>query len=295
MSEAWTLGRLLDWAMDFLRKQGSASPRLDAQVLLTHVTGLDRVRLYVDFERPLVDTELARFKDLVKRRARGEPVAYIVGVKEFYGRDFAVDTRVLVPRPETELLVDAAKAYLRESSERTRIVDVGVGSGAIAVSLAAELRTSHSELVAVGIDASADALEVAAQNAERHGVRDRVKLVRGQGTEPIKSPQSVDVLVSNPPYLDAGLMATLPRDVRDFEPHLALSGGSDGLEVLRPLISDAPRVLRAGGWLGLEVAGEAQAAQVVALLEATGAFEPASVIKDYAQFDRHVVARRRAV
>ncbi|MEC8022884.1 MAG: HemK/PrmC family methyltransferase, partial [Myxococcota bacterium] len=164
MAEMWTIGKLLTWATDWLKGQGSASARLDAQLLLGHVCGLDKVHLYVQFDRPLAQNELAVFRDLVKRRAAGEPVAYILGKKEFYSREFQVDSNVLVPRPETEHLVDCVLAYLRQrdAEEATeempfspRIVDVGTGSGAIAITVAAEVE--HA--IVVGIDISAAALE----------------------------------------------------------------------------------------------------------------------------------------
>ena len=234
------------------------------------------------------------FRDLVKRRAQGEPVAYIVGRKEFYGREFVVDRRVLVPRPETELLIDAVKRHVAANATEAaalRIVDVGTGSGTIAVTLAAEPRATHPELVVVGVDLSPDALAVALDNATRHDVRDVVKLVTGDATAPLKTPQSVDVLVSNPPYLDDALMSTLPRDVRDFEPELALYGGTDGMDVLRRLVRDGPRVLRNGGLLALEGASDAQMAALCELIRSLGVYEEPRVVRDYAHIGRLVTAR----
>ncbi len=307
MSELWSLGRLLTWATDFLRRHGSESARLEAQLLLASVTSLDRVGLYVHFDRPASPAELQAFKALVQRRTRGEPVAYILGTREFFGRTFAVRTGVLVPRPETELLVEKVLAFARSGEAHTRIVDVGTGSGIIAITLALEL----PEAVVVAVDVSDDALAVASENAERHGVRDRVRLLRsdllargptGQGV--------VDIVVSNPPYLPDDLMATLPRDVRDFEPHLALHGGPDGLAVIRRLLPEAARVLRPQGLLALEVAGTEQGRALLAELgeepapgggSATtapgpapaGDFEGAQLHDDLARRGRVVTARRR--
>jgi release factor glutamine methyltransferase len=337
MSEqAWTVGRIVGWAAEYLKRHGASSARLDSQLLLGHVTGLDRVQLYVQFDRPMLPDELEKFRELVRRRVSGEPVAYILGTREFFGHVFVVNRHVLIPRPETEILVDAVIRWARPkpapkpveeaeaearaaaealaaavvdgeprvepegapaapavsaepSEERAlRIVDVGVGSGAIAISLAMALPTS----TVVGIDISPEALEVAAQNADRLGVRERVKLVRGDGLGPLKNPATVDVVVSNPPYLDAALMATLEKDVRDFEPHGALSGGDDGLSIIRPLIVDAARVLRPGGLLAMEIAGTEQAGAVRDLIAASGAFEGAAILDDYSRRGRVVTAVR---
>ncbi len=334
MSEqSWTVGRIVGWAAEYLKRHGASSSRLDSQLLLGHVTGLDRVQLYVQFDRPMLPDELDSFRELVKRRVAGEPVAYILGSREFFGHSFRVNRHVLIPRPETEILVDAVIRWARpkpalksveemEADARTateaqaravvdgepvgtpavlespaespiieaplRIVDVGVGSGAIAISLAIALPVA----TLVGIDISPDALEVAAQNADRLGVRERVKLVRGDGLGPLKNAASVDVVVSNPPYLDAPLMATLEKDVRDFEPHGALSGGDDGLSMIGPLVADAVRVLKPGGLLAIEVAGTDQAAAVRDLIAHTGAFESAAILDDYSRRGRVVTAIR---
>lgn len=243
----------------------------------------------MQFERPLGTGELATVRSLLKRRAAGEPVAYILGFKEFYGRRFRVDPSVLVPRPETEHLVDLALGHLAGLElEQPRIVDVGTGSGAIAVTLAAEVETA----VVVAIDVSEAALGVAARNAELLEVRDRVKLVRGDVLSPMRNPASVNVVVSNPPYLDDALVATLGRSVRDFEPVGALHGGADGLDVHRRLVVEAARVLKPGGLLAAEIAGAEQGARLVEVWAATGAFEPASVQSDYAGHGRVVHALR---
>lgn len=289
MSEIWTIKRLLDWAAPFLAKQGSESARLDAQLLLGHVCDLDKVQLYVQFDRPLGTGELEVFKTLIRRRAAGEPVAYILGFKEFYGRRFVVDAAVLVPRPETEHLVDAVLGHLKRAApEAPRLVDVGTGSGCVAVTLACEVEES----VVVGVDISGEALAVAARNAEALGVRDRVKLTRGDALAPIRSEQSVDVVVSNPPYLDDALMATLPRNVRDHEPHLALHGGTDGLDIQRRILEGALRVLRPDGLLAVELSGSAQAEALATLWRATGGFDEPTLVNDYAGHVRVLHARR---
>jgi release factor glutamine methyltransferase len=291
MAEMWTIGKLLTWATDWLKKQGSGSARLDAQLLLGHVCQLDKVHLYVQFDRPLGQTELTQFRALVKRRAGGEPVAYILGSKEFYGRDFQVNSDVLIPRPETEHLVDCVLDYLKKRPEEAappRVVDVGTGSGAIAITIAAEIE----DAVVLGIDISAPALEIARKNAEALGVRERVKLTRGDGLEPIKSEQSVDVVVSNPPYLDDALMATLPTSVREYEPHLALYGGADGFDIQRRLFEGAIRVLKPGGLLAVELAGTEQAQLLTAFWRERGGFDEPETVADYQGHGRVVFARR---
>jgi len=286
-SDAWTLERMLQWGTGYLKHSGSPSARLDAQLLIGHACNLDKVQLYVQFERPLATAELDTLRALFKRRAAGEPVAYILGEKEFYQRSFLVNTGVLVPRPETEHLVDAVLEYLDgHDLPNPNLVDVGTGSGCIAVTLAAQ----WPEATVLAIDTAADALQVAALNAEKHSVRDRVKLAQGHLLDPIQSTDSVDVVVSNPPYLDATLMGTLPRDIRDFEPIGALDGGPDGLDLIRDLVADAPRVLKAGGLLAMEVAHDEQAAAVQALLDSQSALSFQQIIPDYAGIGRVVTA-----
>lgn len=291
MTEPWTIKRLLSWSTTFLQDRDAPSPRLDAQILLGHVTGLDKVQLYVQFERPLSSGELQVFKDLLKRRAAGEPVAYILGKKEFYGRDFSVGPGVLVPRPETEHLIDAVLAHVAAAGvEVPRIVDVGTGSGAIAVTLACELEAA----VVVGVDISAAALDFARINAVAHDVRDRVKLAAGDLLLPIRSAGTVDVVASNPPYLDDALMASLPITVRDFEPRGALYGGADGTDLIARLAEDALRVLKPGGLLVVETAGPPQCAQVAAMFEASG-YVDVRVIDDYSRRGRMVAAVKSSV
>jgi len=288
-SASWTIERMLNWGTDYLKRSGSPSARLDTQLLICHVCGLDKVQLYVQFERPLQPDELTALRDLFKRRAAHEPVAYILSQKAFYGRDYEVDSTVLIPRPETEHLVDAVMEYLDENDlETPNIVDVGTGSGCIAVTLAAE----WSGAVVLGIDVSGDALRMAAKNADIHAVRDRVKLTPGHLLTPVQSQQSVDVVISNPPYLDAPLMETLMADVRDYEPVGALDGGADGLDLIRPLIEESARVLKPGGLLAMEIAHDEQAAAVQALLEQHGALTYQATIPDYAGIARVVTATR---
>jgi release factor glutamine methyltransferase len=289
MQQTWTVGSMLDWATQWLTKKGSESARLDAQLLLGKVCSLDKVQLYVQFERPLGDQELNDFRELIKRRAEHEPVAYILGEKEFYGRHFTVAPGVLIPRPDTEHLIDAVLAAVGTDTETApNIVDVGTGSGAIAVTLALELPNA----TVLGIDNSKDALVQATANAEKHQVRDRVRFVHGNLLAPLEKSACVDVVVSNPPYLDDELMASLAPDISEYEPKLALYGGADGMELLVPLIDESARVLRPGGVLALEISGGEQARSVMQILEDKAEFENVRASNDYQQIPRIVAASR---
>jgi release factor glutamine methyltransferase len=279
--ETWTVRRVLEWAAGDLRARSSTSPRLDAELLLATVLGCDRLRLVIEPERPLSAAELGAYRELHKRRRRGEPVAYLRGQREFYGRPFRVDARVLVPRPETELLVEVALGRTRALSLSARVLDLCTGSGCVAITLKKERPTT----AVFASDISEDALEVARDNCERLGAM--VALVRSDLYAALGALRGrFDLVTANPPYIaDAG-MVELPVDVRDFEPELALAAGSDGLSVTRRIVEGAPEMLAPGGVLALEV--EAGAARAVeALLQAAG-FEAIEVRRDYAGHERIV-------
>lgn len=223
-------------------------PRLEAEVLLRHVLGWDRARFFASLRDHVDEGAASRMDALLWRRAVGEPLAYIVGRREFYGLDFHVDPRVLVPRPETELLVDSVIAYAarRPGDGAISICDVGTGSGAIAVALAVHI----GEAIVYATDSSVGALEVAALNAGSHGISDRVRLARCDLLDGLPGP--VDVIVSNPPYVMSSELATLQREVRR-EPRAALDGGPDGMAVMRRLFDRAPSYLRPGGFMAVEI------------------------------------------
>jgi len=243
MSEAWTTLRLIAWTQDFFSRKAVDAPRLTAELLLAHALSCDRVRLYLDFDKPLGEPELARFRDLVRRRAEGEPTAYLAGKKEFFGRPFRVDPRVLVPRPETELLLEAALAALPAGG---RALDLCTGSGCLALSLALERPGAR----VVATDVSEDALAVARENAAALGAV--VELASGDLWAAVHGDERFDVVVSNPPYIPAKELAGLSREVRR-EPCIALDGGEDGLAVLRRIVAGAPARLVPGGALCLEM------------------------------------------
>jgi release factor glutamine methyltransferase len=284
-AEVWTVGRLLNWTTDWLTARGADSPRLDAEVLLAHVRGCPRIALYTAFDTPVAEADRGRFRELVKRRGAGEPVAYLVGSREFFSLPFAVDKAVLVPRPETEGLVVRVLDLCRAAAT-SRIIDVGTGSGAIVVALAKHLPRATF----AATDVSAEALEVARANAERHGVADRITFFHGDLLADAAGPW--DVIVSNPPYVREDEFPALPRDVRDHEPRGALVSGPTGVEVVERLAAAAAAALVPGGWLVVEI-GPAVAAAAEAAIAACPALEPAATLKDLAGLPRIVQARRR--
>lgn len=284
-ARAWTILEVLDWTAGRFEREGVESPRVDAEVLLVHTLKLERIRLYMDFDKPLAVEELATYRALVKRRLTGEPVAYITGQREFWSQTLEVGPAVLVPRPETELLVELA--LKRCGEERAPVLaDVGTGSGAIAVALASELPGA----TVYALDCSAEALEVARRNAERHGVE--VTLLQGDLLEPLADAGPLDLVVSNPPYVTTAEMEDLPRHVREFEPRGALHAGADGLDIYRRLVPAALDALAPGGHLLLEI-GCTQGEAVSGLLEEAG-FQEVAVHQDLAGLDRVVTGRKPA-
>jgi release factor glutamine methyltransferase len=284
--EQWTVGRLLSWTAGWLAERGSESPRLDAEVLLAHVRGCQRILLYTAFDEVVAEEPRSRFRELVRRRGAGEPVAYLVGGREFFSLSLVVSPAVLVPRPETEGLVVRVLDLCREAAT-PRIVDVGTGSGAIAIAVATHL--PRAEIVAT--DISAAAVEVARANAARLGLAERIRFVESDLLAAPELAGPWDVIVSNPPYVREAEFATLARDVREHEPRGALVAGPRGVEVIERLVAEAVGRLKPGGWLVLE-AGPGVAADVERLLAATSGLEPGPTLKDLARLPRVFQARR---
>ncbi|HOV79207.1 MAG TPA: peptide chain release factor N(5)-glutamine methyltransferase [Bacillota bacterium] len=282
-----TIKSALNAAGKKLKEAGISTPHLDAEVLLSHVTGVDRAGLYRGRDCLLSGEEEAGFFALVERRLTGEPVAYLTGRKEFMGFDFTVNRSVMIPRPETELLVEKALAVLPENAV---VVDVGTGSGIIAVTLA----LLKPGAVVYAVDCSPEALEVARLNAVRHGVAERVFFYHGSLLEPLAGnvgTGGIDLIAANLPYICAQDLPLLPREVRLFEPPLAFDGGADGLAPYRALIPAAGEFLRTGGYILLEI-GYNQGQEIKSLLG-----EPiwdAEVMKDLAGLDRLLLARLKS-
>jgi release factor glutamine methyltransferase len=264
-----TLMEVVRLSTGYLESHGSSSPRLDAELLAATALRMRRLDLYLQFDRPLEETQLTAIRELVRRRGDGEPVAHITGEREFYGRPFTVSADVLIPRPETETVVELTlrrARSLQRDGEGVRIADIATGSGCIAISLAAEL--PGAKLTAT--DLSEAALEVAAGNVNRHHIGHRVELLRGSWCEPLQG-REFDIVVANPPYIPSVELDGLARDVREREPALALDGGSDGLDAYRALLPSLATVLAPGGWGAVEVDIRAADAVTGLAREALGA------------------------
>lgn len=278
----WTILGVLSWTEKRFAERGIGTPRLDAQVLLAKVLARDRVYLYTHFDQPLGADELAAYRGLIQRRLAGEPVAYLVGKKEFRSLELAVDPRVLVPRPDTETLVDVALELLPAGG---RVVDVGTGSGAVALAIKKE----RPDAAVLAVERSPEAAAVARDNAARLGLE--VELLEGDLLAPVAARAPLGLVVSNPPYIPSAEIERLAPEVRR-EPRAALDGGADGLDVVRRLVRESPPLLAPGGAVAVEV-GAGQAPAVVALFAADGRYAPATVTKDLAGVDRVVAARLR--
>ncbi|NUP08787.1 MAG: peptide chain release factor N(5)-glutamine methyltransferase [Polyangiaceae bacterium] len=281
-TDAWTIRRVLTWAADDLRTRGTDTPRLDAEILLAHVLGSTRLALITDPERPLSKEELTAYRELHKRRRAAEPVAYLVGQREFYGRPFRVDKRVLVPRPDTETLVDVALERLAHLSLDARVLDLCTGSGCVAITLACERPT----WTVMGTDLSEDALTVARDNAARLGAQPRAWFRRSDLFSDLgEAHDSFDLITANPPYIPESERSELARTIVDFEPHMALFGGNDGLDVVRAIIDGAPAHLEPSGVLAMEI-GYGQAQKVAELMRVS--FDNVEIKKDYGGIERVV-------
>lgn len=281
MTEPWTIGTLLQWTKQYFQGKGVDNPRLDADVLLSSLLGKDRLYLYVHFDQPLQQEELAAFRDMVRRRAARVPVAYIIGRREFMGLDFQVSPAVLVPRPDTEILVEAAINRLSAVAGGT-ILDVGTGSGAVLIGTLS--RTADCR--GVGVDISQPALEVAEANAARLLPPGQATFLQADLFPP--QPASFDAILSNPPYITSCEMESLQPEVLQ-EPALALHGGTDGLDFYRRLIAGGRAYLKTDGFMAFEVgAGQAPA---VSGLAAQQGWRSEQIIKDYSGIERIVVLR----
>jgi release factor glutamine methyltransferase len=286
--QPWTIGRLLSWTVEYLRKHGAENPRLDAEVLLAEARGCKRIDLYAAYGEVASDEVRTAFRELVRRRAEGTPVAYLVGRREFYSLDFEVNSDVLIPRPETELLVVALLDHVKKrqtNEDVLQIADVGTGSGILAVCAAKYIPNSK----VTAIDISPAALAVARRNAARHCVAERIKFVEGNLLASEPAEPRFDYIVSNPPYVSTAEMAQLDRDVRDHEPDVALHAGEKGTNVVAPLIEQAVPRLKPRGALLIEISPMI-ATEVERLIEQQLSLERRATIKDIAGYARVVQA-----
>jgi release factor glutamine methyltransferase len=284
--QVWTIARVLAWATDDLARRGlNDSPRLDSELLLGHALGVDRVKLIVDSQRPLLEAELARFRELVLRRRKHEPIAYILGEREFYGLRFSVNRHVLIPRPDTETLVNVALSRTTRRSLHGRALDVCTGSGCVAIAFSKERPTWQ----VTGSDLSPEALEVARHNAWRLGTIWNLDFRRSDLLAGIEREAGFDLIMANPPYVPDAEVPTLSPDIHLHEPAAALCGGPDGLALIRRLVKAAPSLLAAGGLLAIEV-GAGQAARVAKGLQSYG-FSEVEQERDYGGIERIVSGR----
>lgn len=301
--EIWTIGKILKWTEGYFSRCGLDSPRLDAEVLLSHVLKKERIYLYVHFDQPLNEDELAMYRDFVKKRSRYMPVAYITGNREFMGLNFHVTEATLIPRPDTEVLVETAMEKLKEMAKNAGsddiengkgqiIADLGTGSGAICLSMLSYMK----DLQAVTVDISAGALDVAKGNAESLGVTDRIEFIQGDFLEPIKEQVSkgvlFDAIISNPPYIPKADLAGLMPDVQGYEPMGALDGGADGLDFYRRLLTGAAALLKEDGFLAIEI-GIGQSEPLKKMAERNLAWKNVEVRQDLAGIDRCMVFYRK--
>ena len=284
--DVWTVQRILAWTTDYLAKEDIESARLEAELLCAHARQCQRIRLYTDFDVPMTDAERARMREYVQRRAAREPLAYITGKREFYGRDFEVGAGILIPRPETETLIDLALERIPDDRPST-LVEVGFGSGCIAITLA--IQKPQCRITAC--DVSEVCCEYAQRNAAIHGVGDRIEFVHGDGLRSVRhrlDNSLCDGFVSNPPYVCDHELEGLQLEVGLHEPRKALASGADGLDLIRQLIPQSTAVLQPGGWAGIECDPD-QCAEVSRLMTEAG-MTSVQIHRDFRDVDRIVTA-----
>lgn len=289
MAEIWTIGKILKWTEEYFQKYNIENPRLDAEVLLGYVLNKERIFLYVHFDQPLDSEELANFKECIKKRAMKMPVAYITGVREFMGLDFKVTEATLIPRPDTEILVETAMERLgkiagNETGTGKCFADLGTGSGAICLSILNYMK----EIEAVTVDISPKAIAVAKENAEKFAVSDRIEFLEGDFLKPLENKGKFTAILSNPPYIPKQDILGLESDVKDFEPIGALDGGIDGLDFYRQLLVKSANYIEDGGFLAIEI-GINQSQAILEMAKRNLMWGKVEVIKDLAGIDRCVV------
>lgn len=289
--KVWYIKTLLETATDYLEEKGIENARLNAEVLLAHQLGVQRISLYLNFDQPLTEKEVSGYRSLIRRRLKHEPLQYITGTQEFWSLAFKVNPHVLIPRPETEILVDQALTLAESFHEAPlNVLDLGTGSGVIPVSMAKEV----PEALILATDISGEALVVARENAQTHGVLNRVTFLQGDLFEPLVSEKPVfHLITSNPPYVCTHEIQGLFPEVALHEPRLALDGGKDGMNFLKKIIYQAPQFLRPGGWLLLEMSPYQVENALFALAE-TRVYQNETKIDDYSRRQRVVMAQLKS-
>jgi len=290
--QTWTIQKLLNWTVDYFTKHEIDSPRLSAELLLSSVLSLKRIELYTNFDKAVAKSHLDRLHDLVRRAGRQEPIAYLIGKTEFYSIELDITPDCLIPRPETELLVERAIEFLKTRSGPQFICDLCTGSGCIAVAIAKNLSCTNI----IATDICSAALNVAGRNVTKYKLDKQIELLCGDLFDPLipqldKNGDKFDLIVCNPPYVSDRELAALDKNVRDYEPHFALSGGQDGLDVYRKIIEKADSFLKSDAALMLEI-GYGQGPAIKELLESTGAYGRITVEKDFQNNDRVVTAKK---
>jgi len=290
-AESWTIGRLIQWTTEFLKSKGSEEARLEADLLLAHALKCPRIQLYTRFEEVVDEAHRSAYRELVKQRAAGIPVAYLLGTREFYSLEFEVTPDVLIPRPETEHLVIEALDRFKTlpADQPRRVLDIGTGSGIIAICLAKHAKNCQC----VATDIGSAAIEVAKRNAARHQVSESIEFLTGDLFNALDGPEEFDLIVSNPPYIAESEKNVMDSHVLNHEPHQALFAEEDGLAIIRRIVEASPEYLKPGGWLLIEFSPMI-ARRATELVADHGAFENVSCGKDFAKLDRYLVAQRRA-
>ena len=288
----WTIKKLLDWMSQYFTDNKIDSPRLSAEILLSDLLAMKRMELYINFDREVTPDELTQLRGLVKRAINHEPICYLTGHAQFYSMEFEVDKSTLIPRPETEMLVEKAIDHLRKRSGNDHILDLCTGSGCIA----AAIGKNYSDCEIVATDISQDALEIAQKNIEKYELTERINLLCGDLYEPIISEldgKKFDIITTNPPYITESEYESLDKNVRDYEPKHALIAGVDGLDIYKRIIEDVDKFLSSDGILLMEI-GYRQGDAIRELLEKSGCFEEIKIDKDFSNNDRVVSAFRIA-
>jgi len=288
--DEWTILKILEWTTSYFKSRSIESPRPSAEILLAHILEINRIDLYLQYDQPLNSNELEKFKALIKRRAEREPVAYITGIKEFWSLELAVTKEVLIPRPETECLVEASLLLLSGASagnskiEPMNILDLGTGSGAIVLALAKEQPMHHY----FASDCSINTIKVAKNNAKKNNLDKKVSFFTGDWLTSLNEKKiSFDVIISNPPYIRTGDIARLQPEIYEYEPLRAIDGKEDGLSSLKHIINSAHNLLKRYGTLVLEI-GHDQRDAVSRIIENCGQYENIAFSKDYSKYDRVV-------